>query len=288
MAPTHHPAFRKFRRTVADGHDALNGLIVTSRLTLHHLARRPKRDREKFLTDLYPNVPEVPRLNVRFDRALKAIGESERYLAYMAIPFAVTAYNELLVDVANLLIRDGHPAPERLPGELMLGQVRKYVGDRGVAPPSHPQEMFDLTYFLRNRIIHYAAVEGSTGATEWNRLTPAQKVLWKRVAGRALAVGQPDRTLDLGIGEARAAFAMTRRVGDALNEALTPVIGRKTWALVAVEDFRDSHSDYTNRGDIAGVVAAVHKYASQLYAPVGLTRKELEAAVRRVPRQTLG
>jgi hypothetical protein len=283
MAQTHHNGFRRFRRAVTDGNDALIGLVVASRLALHHFGRRPRRDRDKWLPDLYPSVDEVSRLNLQLDRAKAAIGDSECYLAYMAIPFAVTAYNELLVEVAELLVEDGHAATPRPPGEMMLGQLRTYIAGCGVALPAHPEEMFNLTYFLRNRIIHYAAVEGPAGVTAWNKLTPMQKALWKRVAGRGLPVGYPDQRLDLRAGEARAAFATVRRIGEAMNEALVPLLSRACWALLAARDFRDSHPDYTNRGDIGGTLSAVHKYASQLYGPVGLTRRELETAIRQVP-----
>lgn len=284
MARVQHPAFRKFTQAVTEGNDALNGLVAAAFLTRRSLARRPKADATKRLPDIYPGADEIKRFGFRLENASAALLESERALSYMAIPFAVTAYNEFLVDAAELLIRDGRQPPPKPPGEMMLGQVRAYVTAQGVVGPAHDEDLFDYTYWLRNRIVHYAAAEGPAAAQRWNQLTPAQKASWKRVAGRALVTRGPGHRLDLLSGEARAAFATVRRLGGALNEVLATAISKPTWAIVITEDYRSTHPRYTNKpGELTATVASVARYAEHYYGPVTVSKASLRATVAATP-----
>jgi hypothetical protein len=182
-----HRGFRDFEELSVAANDAALGLLVGARLAGKTLRERLPDEAQRRLGELYSSdqLEDVERFDFRVGAAVRKLEASERELALMAVPFAVSLYNEYLVIAVELLELHGTARPPRAAEQMMLETLMQHLAAKcGVAPAGPQAELLDLVVKARNRVIHWGARPGQGLIDDWARVSPAR---WLR---SALAIGR--------------------------------------------------------------------------------------------------
>jgi hypothetical protein len=270
-----HPAYREFERWRVETNDAGVAILVGLRLGRAHLSELPPEVRREPLPELV-DIEDARRLNLPGDEVIERMRGAERVYAAMAIPFHVAVFNEFLVIALELLQADGIGLEAGRPHGLMLGDLRRALHDAGMSLPAQHEKVMDFAQKIRNSIVHDGAVARSGVINIWQGLTAREHAIWSEDAGRSPALVLGER-IQLGPGEVRATLAVTTTLGRSVNHELERLISRRTWARVAVEDWRaelpEKWSDWERRTRNA------HRWARHQYGSLELSETEIESAL---------
>ena len=117
-----HRGWRNFWRVRTEANGALNALIIALRLSSHVVTQLPSGVADRALRELYAEeIPDVRHLGTKVKNAPAQMAASEVVLAAMAIPVAVTVYNDYVVEAVTLLHFNGTTSLTD-PGSRMLGR----------------------------------------------------------------------------------------------------------------------------------------------------------------------
>jgi len=206
---------------------------------------------------------------------------SEKYLAYMAIPFVLSVHATLLVAVIRMIRDDGKDHSTDDPTRILLDELHERI--EALWPSSLPPEdlrLFHFSRYLRNRIIHFGGAAGSNLRTEYAGLGTLLREYWERLADRPLPLVSSKEHLDLESGELIAVLAITKHLADAVNSTVAQQLSRDYWALVVARDYKQIAP--TKFGDPTRRVRRLTGHGRQFYGSLALTPEELEAAAQLV------
>lgn len=91
-------SYRRFEASRAAANDAMMALLIGARIASSSLAGLEPQGRSMHLPELFPEVPDVQRMNRTAEDASELLTHAEKYLAYMGIPFVLSVYQTLAVD----------------------------------------------------------------------------------------------------------------------------------------------------------------------------------------------
>lgn len=228
------PAYRHYTTARIEANDAMMALLIGARLGQHALATSAAGDDVR-LPSLFGRIPAIERLNRTTAEAAALLDEAERHLAYMAIPYVLSAHGALLVDVAEMLRNDGRDDEAqryRLPwqgdlAKLALEIGHEYVAERaGGTLDENLLILFHFTRRVRNRIIHSAGEAGSRLPAEYRSLPGAVRQSWARLVVQDYRQLHPQRFGERGRrlhrvqGHATRLYGGLRLTQDELTTAL--------------------------------------------------------------------
>jgi hypothetical protein len=252
-------------------------LLVATRLAGIPLEAVPATKSGEHLPALFPSLEHVERLNRTPPDAKVLILDAERYLTYMAIPFVLTVYATFAIDAIRLMRVAGLDARTDDPNRLMLSELHPYVEGLGLALPQEEKELFDFIRLIRNRIVHYRGIEGSALRSSFFGMHMKARTLWNVLAGGNPPLGTPKEELGLEAKDLIPALAVTKRLGEVINLALTHTVPADVWADVAVEDFMQASEPVAPHQRQRKLVG----YARFLYGDLGLDETALKDALDR-------
>lgn len=275
-----YAAFRTFDSWRIEANNAIAALVVSAQIAEADLTRRiGLGEGGRFLPVTYP-VPEARSLNRSLSDALEVVEGSEFFLAAMAIPFVVAIYGEMLVDAANLLDQDNQWPHAGRPEDLMLGPLRHRLRTAGLTPASDAESLIDFVQRLRNKIIHAGGRVDQGLIDGWMAVTPAARSRWTRMAGSPqLTIGE---RAPLSIRDIKATLGAVNHSVVEVNGALRRTLSRRSWARVAVDDWRSNRSAANSLNDLA-TLRKLSGYSRMYYGALGLSEGELATEVRADP-----
>jgi len=275
-----YPAYREFNQWRIDANDYGQALAIGVRIACSHITRARDADPKQTLPEAFPDIAGVQRLRVKLSTASEIMLESERFLAYMAIPFYVAVYDELLLQTLRLLI-DEHVVPYRDTSKVGLTDLRSTFRDEvGVQMPEPYTALFDWLQYLRNRIIYRGARVSSSLVSDWKHLDATAKAIWIRAAKRS-PVLDPGKRADLRDGEVRATLAVTYRLAVSMNEELARLVQPNVWLRVAARDFVETYPRITELSRDR-LVPKLLAHARIYYRPLDLPERDLLEAFDRL------
>jgi hypothetical protein len=118
-----HPAWRQFEAWSIQADDATEAALLGLGLGRAHLSALPPILRRSALPDLV-DVHDAIRLNLPGDEVIGKLKEAERFVAAMAIPFAVAVLNDLLAVALEMFQSAGAAVAIGDPFELVLQRLR--------------------------------------------------------------------------------------------------------------------------------------------------------------------
>jgi hypothetical protein len=280
--PVRHRQFRDIERLVDSANDAALGLLVGDRIARADLATLPATDRGKQLSELYSSstVEDIRRFDFLVPAAEGKLLAAERELCVMAVPFAVSLYNEYLVNAAGLLELGHIGRSGREPHEMMLGKLEAHLRDYGVSVAGDWRGLLRVLQTVRNRIIHAGGVPGEVAISQWEKLPPKAQGLWIKVTGRPMPFGSPTERLDWGGPEIRGVFLVVRQALKEINGSLQEVLPREFWADLFVHELRVESPQA--RGSRSGAFL-LRRASAAGYGRMAFTSQELRDAVERAP-----
>ncbi len=231
------PAYREFEASRIATNDAAMALLVSTRLAVRAIEDASPEHASSHLPDVFPSLEHARRLNRTLSDAAQVILDAERQLTYMAIPFSLTVYEAFAKDAIRLM-RDARVDTQTSDvTRIKLGALHDYLGDIGIALPRPEVELFDFIRQLRNRIVHHAGIEGSTLEGAFAAMGEAAKGLWRFMAGDDPPLRRPKEPLQLEAKHLIPSLAVTKHLGEAINDGLVRAIPSSAWAGWVTEDF---------------------------------------------------
>jgi hypothetical protein len=272
------PAYRRFNASRVAANDAMMAILVGSRLASASIAEREASSSPTDLLPIvFPELPGVERLNRTLADARRLLADAERYLAYMAIPFALSVYGTYVVDVIRMAQSAG-VADEIDVGGLRLSDLHPHLKDAcSIVLPGIELELFDFLRRLRNRIIHYGGQQGSRLRQSFFDMSPEARELWFALTQREFPFGDRRDELVLGARELIPALSVTKHLGDAISIQISERLPKAFWATQAVEDYlTNAPFPSINRSDVLRKVQGIARYN---YSSVDIGESDLESAI---------
>jgi len=270
------PAFRQHELARIEANDAMVALLVGRGLATHTLDLL--RGSTVGLPQAFPEVPFVQKLNRSIPEAQDLLSSSERHLAYMSIPFALSVHHQFAKTAARLLSGSGDDGQTVDDARLDLDQIHGFLEELSTTSFDEAEvHQFQFARRLRNRILHFGGTPGTHLRTYYHQeMSDAARAEWERRAGREpmLTPGVP---LELGAGELFATLGCAKALADAINTVLQPVLPRAQWADMAVDDWANRPNAKPKPNPIGGII----RYTRRLYGPLELTDAEVLAAFER-------
>jgi hypothetical protein len=179
------PAYRVYQEARIAANDAMMALLIGSRLGAHTLELNAGSPH--LIPEIFPGVNGAKRLNRTVADAQSLMRSSEKYLAYMAIPFVLSVHATLLVAAIRMIREDGKDQSTDDPTKISLDELHERI--EGLCLRAYPLETFDFSIspgIFRNRIIHFGGAAGSNLRTEYAGLGTSLRKYWEGLAGRPL------------------------------------------------------------------------------------------------------
>ena len=277
-----HRPWRDFDSVRRAATNAVAGLGFGVALARKDAADRSSRGDNKRFSEAFPGVPAAGEFDFGPNRAHVELTAAEATLAQMTIPFAMSLYNEYLVETVMLFERWKATGLTRAPESLTLGELGTHLQDaHGVALTGHQGELLELLAHSRNRVIHYGGRAGSHLLQLRRGLSGEAESAWERVAQRPFpdpVVGEP---LVLNRRDAAAALAVVDHAASELNFTMRETFSVRFWADVAVEDYIEQFPRPWHSDDRAQREKAIGGYVARDYATVGISELDIAESVAR-------
>ncbi|MGA3361626.1 MAG: hypothetical protein ABSD82_06315 [Solirubrobacteraceae bacterium] len=275
-----HPAWRQFEAWSIQADDATEAALLGLGLGRAHLSALPPILRRSALPDLV-DVHDAIRLNLPGDEVIGKLKEAERFVAAMAIPFAVAVLNDLLAVALEMFQSAGAAVAIGDPFELVLQRLRDALTAHcAVAVSDNASRLLSFLQRLRNDIVHSGGRTTQKQIGRWNELNADQQARWEAAAKR-LATLTVGRMTHLGAGEVRATWSVTRGYAREVNDVMTTALPRSVWARIAAEDFKLVRP--TKLNDPTRVVVHAVRYARSWYAELDLTEDTIASGLEASP-----
>ena len=277
--------YRAYTQARIAANDAAMALLVGSRIAVDTL-RAIAAPNNKRLPDLYPHLDEMRYVTLNVDQSITLLRESERYLAYMAIPFIVSVHETLLVAVIRMLSDAGvWSNPDGLaPDNLDLSEkhaaifdgCRDHLTEEAQVVLDRNLELFDFIRLLRIRLVHYGGASGERLRERWKRLSGEAKKEWTELSKHSFEARDHTQLL-LGCNDLVAVLAITKHLAQTINHVLGHVLSRDQWARLVINDYRDTNPHRWPKNEQR--LRRVSGHARFYYGSLELTRGELEGAL---------
>lgn len=282
-ATVNHASFRVFTRARTDLNRSLTAILVALRLGRYELQRLPRSQRDVLLGTYYEHeIADIGHFNYRASEAVGHMELAERDVAYMAVPYATSLYEDYLTDLAKLASREGHGT---VPARAGAVKLHKYLARAGIALPAKESTLFEGVRTIRNCIAHAAGIADADAAAAVAAIAASADAskAWKRIAKTDVPTFSAGERILLSGRDALVSQYVVAQCARAANRSSIAVLGRSTWADLAVLDMRTSYPGRWHRR--LTDPADVRREADRHYRVVSLTDPEIQEAILRAPHQ---
>lgn len=271
-----YPGYRQFRVAKTEANNLAQATIFSLRLARRELASVEQSDR--FLTDVYPDVPFVQTVHRTCDDMSDLINRGLETLGHAEIPRILALLAELFVEAVELLETDSGIAVVDVPpnARRFAHLSDELIHVRGVAFTESYGLLLALLQHMRNRILHHGGTASRTTVDMWREMPRTAKALWARAAGRQF-VPSVGRTIPLGPGEEVAAWAVAHRIANELNSELGRLVSRALWLDLLRGDFERTVSPPL--GDVELQLRRMLGFSRHYYGDLAFTEVELRTRV---------
>ncbi|QSB03970.1 hypothetical protein [Natronoglycomyces albus] len=276
MAEVQFPLYRTYIAARTEANNAMTAMLAGSRLAAHTLQLTTGSKRT--LSELFPTVEHIRRLNLRSDRARSLLDNADHHLASVALPYALATHEHFVLSSIELL-RDDGVAIGCKASELKAWSMHETLFEAAGHPmPEKWLEIFHLLRKMRNCIIHAGGYSQPALDNHIQGMSEESIEEWQELNDQLHSgVVQSNRVI-LTAEHILTGFAVTKRLGREVNSALVRKLNKSSWARIAVEDFQDTTSKVKNSPNWR---RALNGYTRQYYSPIELSDADLESASRK-------
>jgi hypothetical protein len=226
-------------------------------------------------------VEDISRFDFRVPVATDKLVAAERELSVMAVPFAVSLYNEYLVAAAQLLELAHVARPSEDAKRMFLGKLEGYLKETGVSVGGDWAALVRLIREVRNCIVHAGGATNNAVIDRATKLPSKAQEAWATVTGRPIAFGNVGERILWEGPEIRGVFLVIRQGLNRINESLQAVLPREFWAdLLIHELWADGHKTTPSSRSGSSLANAARAYG---YGSLALRPSELREAIARFP-----
>jgi len=270
--PINYPAYREHRDAAESANNAIMALFVGSQLAARTLTLTSGSPH--LLSEIFPLVPHISRLDLTAAAASDLIDSAEVHLADVAVPHALALHEGYINSVRDLLLASGIPVP-LLGLKWNASNMHTILFAALGAPVPSGHDLFELLRRLRNAVIHNASMLDSYAVAAVPLLSGASEARWMDVVGSPATKFVAGDKLSMGLGEVMMAFSTTRYLTAEINGALGGALPRTQWANMVVQDYADTEP--IGFKSSMRLAAKLQRFAHLQYRPLGMTSSELRA-----------
>ena len=251
-------------------------LLAGSQLASHvlHLTRGSRQ----LLSEIFPAVPHIRRFNLRSDHAQQLLAEAEEHLCAMAVPYILSIHEDLIISMLRMVARSGRVSNSRVSAVSMKGMHELLETATGIPLPATLVSQFHLIRLMRNCLIHDAGLTDGTLAAYVSTLDTPTVNEWESLTKTTLeaSIALGERVI-FRQGELVACLAVTKRLAEDCNRALSRTIDRSAWCDKVVSEYRDGGGKVRAQ-EALRKVKGIARFS---YSALGLTEDELAEALLR-------
>ena len=226
------PGYRAFEVSRARTNDSLLAIHVANQVALEVMRAEP--DRISLAPAIFSATRDIGRMNLTIPQLEQVIEKSERDFAYMAIPFILSSYQELVKTLRDLWL-DGREDDKDFD---KLSEVHNNLRLlTGVELPPDLVNVFDLARRIRNRVVHFGGLPGSNLPSELRNIFSDAHAIWRDWSGASIALNKNPEQMDLTLGDVLAVLALTTKLSRLACAELGRRMSRERWIAIAIEDF---------------------------------------------------
>jgi hypothetical protein len=257
-------AFRRFEESRKQANNSMIALLIATRIGAHVVDANAQGDH--LLPSVFPAVVGIDLLNLTPVAANNVLDGAERHLAFMAIPFVQSIFEELLDGSLRLAALDGFKLTKVEKSGGLIGRIDAIERFSGHAFKGLHRELLNFMRVLRNQIVHEAGRAAASVDDVWDAMSAEAQAEWTSVAQRAFRQGSDGRGLQLDSGEFVAALAIVKRLSREVCGQLLVGILPSTWEQIQLADFANEVPRGLSRRPTLGRELA--SFSRRNYAPV--------------------
>lgn len=276
MAIVWYEDFRRHDERRIGANDSMMALLAGSKLAAHTLQLNQGSDHR--LSELFPSVPHIRRLDITTESAQRILDDAEVQLGAMAVPYVFALHEDLIVGMGSLLLTEGLISKQRL-GALKSSNMHACLEE--VSNQNFSVALLDLFHLVRlsrNAHIHSGGRAEAPLANRITKVADSSFASWKAFTGESFPHYSVGDAVRLGLPELIGSLAVTKRLAEEANHFLQSTISRATWADMVVAEWRREPSP----GNPAQTLRKVRGVARHRFAALSLTEDELKQALGRV------
>jgi hypothetical protein len=269
-------AYRRYEALRVAASNALMGLLAGAQLSNHLL--QLNRGSDRLLPEVYPNVPHIRRFNLTAEAASDILAEADVHLGAMSIAYALALHEDYLKTCLGMAADAGLLSRRRARETRSAAQHEVLQQACGSRIDRVPLEQLGVLRRMRNAVIHDGGRVDQGLLDAVTALSPAAVQAWTKTSGSDPTHLCREDALRLGHGEMLLSLAVTKSIDRACNGLLQVGLPRDHWVRAAVDDALIEHPQAVSAGT---ALRKCHGFARHHYAPLGLSRAEVEAELAR-------
>lgn len=266
------PAFRQHTQAREDANTAIMGLLFGAQMSARFLTLTDGS--AKLLPEMFPGVPHVSRFNLTTADARRVLGNADKHLGMMAVPYALSIHEDLLRSCIDVT---GTKAPHA--ASALHATLENACSNGGCT--FHPDSLAQLHALreMRNAVIHNGGVIDHRVVNEVAKMSADAVSNWRKIVGRDPRPLKAGTTIDLGVGEMFLSLAATKVLANQANAMLARSISSIRWAEVVVSDFL-SHGPHVNPANTQLLRRKLLGWARFHYHAANIPVSDLEQAAQ--------
>lgn len=268
--------YTDYDRRRQEANTAINAMLAGCKLASHFLALT--RGATRPLAEIFPSIPQVRQFNLRTDVATRVLNDAEHHLGLMAVPFIQAIHEDYAMGCLDLLQKSGRLSREDREGANNANLHQKFEDATGDSLEAASREVYQLLRLMRNSVVHRGGQASQGLEDACTDISAGAAELWRKVTRNDPPHYSKGDQVQLGSLEIVASLAVTKRLARLMNLALGGALPRAIWLERLIEDF-------TNLRDVPPQrekrIAKAFSLAQFNYAPLGLSRHEVEVALAR-------
>ncbi|MFA9432830.1 hypothetical protein [Egicoccus sp. AB-alg2] len=275
MTVVWYEEFRRHDERRIAANDSMMALLAGSKLAAHTLQLNQGSNHR--LSELFPSVPHIRRLDITTESAQEILEDAEGQLGAMAVPYVLALHEDLVVGMGSLLLGEGLISKQRLAG-LKSANMHACLEE---ASKQHFSvvllDLFHLVRLSRNAHIHSGGRAESPLVNRITKVAESSFSSWEAFTGDTFPRYSIGDKVRLGLPELIGCLAVTKRLAEEANQFLQSAISRATWADMVVAEWRREPSP----GNPAQTLRKVRGLARHRFAALSLSEDELKQALGR-------
>ena len=278
MPEIRYPHYRAYVEQRIDANNSIMAFLAGAQIARHTLTL--VKGSQLLLPEVFPNIPHIKRFSLKPDLAIAVLEDAEAHLGSMAVPYIQAIHEDFVTTGALVLLAEAGLVSSNDVDSAKSATMHELVEEAtGQAFGAEFLRVFHLIRHSRNSVIHAGGRASAALANASQSQPPTVDALWLGITGSSRPTYKKGDPVALTLDETIASFAVTKRLGRAVNGALEVSLPRATWADIVVEDVRSTRRFVGNDVQTMRLVGGTARHE---YAALALNSSELEEAARRV------
>lgn len=274
MGVAKYRSYRDYERQRVETNDTVMGLLVGSKLAAQNLGLHS--DSTVLLSQAFPELDHVRRLNLRLNRAQDVLNDAEQLLGILAVPQVLALHESLFAGMLKMMDDASQPRTDLAVNAKTANIHERFEKGAGDTFTKSSVQLFHWVRIARNTHIHSGGKASKALQNQRVSLNETAEDDWWRITGGKLPTYDLGDPVSLGLQELIGILAIAKRLADEANNRLQTFLPRTAWAALAASDWKSTGFN----GNHAQQLRKFRGFARANYRSLCFTDVELEQALQ--------